>query len=60
MNLNGPLSVTGTGSTIYVLANNINSNNGLAGGFSVADKSTINLQFFGNVNNPSRHWLIPQ
>jgi filamentous hemagglutinin family protein len=47
VNLNGPLSVTGSGSTIFVLANNINSNNGLAGGFAVADKSTINLQFFG-------------
>ncbi len=53
VNLNGPLSVTGSGSEIFIVANNINSNNGLAGGFSVADESTIYLQFFGNVNNPS-------
>ena len=53
VNLNGPLSVTGSGSRIDVFANNINSNNGLAGGFSVANGSMINLQFFGNVNNPA-------
>ena len=53
LNLNGPLSVTGTGSFILVGANNINSNNGLNGGFSVQNGGTIVLQFFGNVNNPS-------
>jgi hypothetical protein len=48
MNLNGTLSAT----TINVIANNINSNNGTSGGFVVPDKGTLNLQFFGNVNNP--------
>ena len=58
VNLNGQLSVTGSGTwpaepQIFVLANNINSNNGLNGGFSVPNGGVINLQFFGNVNNPS-------
>ncbi len=57
MNLNGTLSAP----TINVIANNINSNNGLTGGFLVPDKGTINLQFFGNVNNPNHSArLIPQ
>ena len=54
LNLNGQLSVTGSGTPeIFVIANNINSNNGLAGGFSVPNGGIIDLQFFGNVNNPS-------
>ena len=49
LNLDG----TSFAPTINVTANNINSNNGLNGGFVVPNGGTLNLTFFGNVNNPN-------
>lgn len=53
LNLLGTLATLSSTSSINVVANNINANNGLNGGFSVPDGGTINLIFFGNVNNPN-------
>ena len=53
LNLLGTLATLSPTSSINVVANNINGSNGLNGGFSVPDGGTINLIFFGNVNNPN-------
>ena len=53
VNLIGTLETLSPASSINVVANNINGSNGLNGGFSVPDGGTINLIFFGNVNNPN-------
>jgi hypothetical protein len=52
VNLVGTLATLSPTSSINVVASNINGGNGLNGGFSVPDGGTINLIFFGNVNNP--------
>ena len=49
LNLNGVIS----SSDITITANNINSNNGLNGGFQTPNGGTINLTVFGNANNPN-------
>ncbi len=53
VNLLGTLATLSPTSSINVVANNINSNNGLNAGFSVPNGGTINLIFYGNVNNPN-------
>jgi hypothetical protein len=49
LNLDGQLSAP----AIIAFANNINSNNGLNGGFVVPDGGTLLLLFYGNINNPA-------
>jgi hypothetical protein len=49
LNINGQISAP----TIVVAANNINSNNGLNGGFVLPNGGTLGLLAYGNVNNPN-------